>query len=376
MTLPANDAFSLGLAHDQPRRSRTPSIPRRSSSPKILFSSPSPGRGMSKGAHRRKHASDHSAQHSIRLSSGESTIQELIEEADTNPGTSTSLSPKRKSKHARTTSTPNGTVSSPNGVHTPNGTVIDWEVPRKALHSSIGFFTIYIYASNGDPQRVIIALSSALAVLIPIDILRLRYPSLEYAFERCVGIFMRDSEKKTSNGVVWYVLGVNAVLVALPLDIAVVSVLILSWADTAASTFGRLYGSRTPRLPKRLFGFLPLAPRKSLAGFIAASLTGAAIAMGFWTFLAPVRQNGLTWTWQDGVSHNFIRDAHDVSASPPTFAGWVGLLTIGVVAGLVTGIAEALDLGGVDDNLSLPIIAGGCLWGVFKILGWLGGVLA
>lgn len=31
--------------------------------------------------------------------------------------------------------------------------------------------------------------------------------------------------QKSSNGVIWYILGVNAVLVALPLDIAVVSVL-------------------------------------------------------------------------------------------------------------------------------------------------------
>lgn len=35
-----------------------------------------------------------------------------------------------------------------------------------------------------------------------------------------------------------------------------------------------------------------------------------------------------------------------------------------------------VDLGGVDDNLSLPVIAGGCLWGLFKMLGWLGRVLA
>ena len=251
-------------------------------------------------------------------------------------------------------------------------------VTRPLSHSGVcpGFFTIYLYTSNGDPQRVIVALSSALAVLIPIDILRLRYPSLEHAFEKCVGIFMRDSEKvchapispsythhqwfsqKSSNGVIWYILGVNAVLVALPLDIAVVSVLMyvllcfsprpasssphsLSWADTAASTFGRLYGSRTPRLPKRLFGLLPLAPRKSLAGFIASTLTGTAISMAFWSLLAPARQHGLTWSWHDGVSQSFTSGAHG-AGSPPTFAGWVGLLTIGVVAGLVTGIAEAL----------------------------------
>lgn len=116
----------------------------------------------------------------------------------------------------------------------------------------------------------------------------------------------------------------------------------LSWADTAASTFGRLYGSLTPPLPKRLFGVLPLAPRKSLAGFIAASLTGAAIIIGFWTLFAPMRPHGLTWSWQEGISQSFIGGARDSSGSSPIFTGWVGLLTIGVVAGLVTGIAEAL----------------------------------
>ncbi|KAH0831050.1 hypothetical protein J3R83DRAFT_13561 [Lanmaoa asiatica] len=335
MTLPANDAFSLGLAHDQPRRassrSRTPSIPRRSSSPKILFSSPSatpsptplPGGMPAKRAHRRKHAANQGSQHSIRLSAGESTIEELVEEADTRR--STSFSPKRKSKHGRTNSTPDGTASPPNGLHKQNAAAIDWEVPRKALHSSIGFFTVYLYASNGDPRHVIIALSSALAVLIPIDFLRLRYPSLEYAFEKCVGIFMRDSEKKSSNGVIWYTLGVNAVLVTLPLDIAVVSVLVLSWADTAASTFGRLYGSRTPPLPKRLFGIFPLAPRKSLAGFTAATLTGAAIATGFWALLAPAREHGLTWTWQDGDLTELHRRCSRSTWVPADIRGMGGL---------------------------------------------------
>ncbi|KIJ16279.1 hypothetical protein PAXINDRAFT_168442, partial [Paxillus involutus ATCC 200175] len=249
---------------------------------------------------------------------------------------------------------------------------VDWEIPRKALHSSIGFFTIYLYTSHGSPRHVVVALSTALAVLIPIDILRLRYPSFERAFEKCVGMFMRDSEKKSSNGVIWYILGVNAVLATLPLDIAVVSVLVLSWADTAASTFGRLYGRLTPPLPQRLFGVLPLAPRKSLAGFIAASVTGAAVATGFWALIGPMRDSGLTWSWEGGVSPAFSGGG----SSSTAFSGWVGIVTIGIVAGLVSGVAEALDLGSVDDNLTLPIITGGCLWGLFKVLGWLGGVFA
>ncbi|KIJ59855.1 hypothetical protein HYDPIDRAFT_43702 [Hydnomerulius pinastri MD-312] len=396
MPLPANDVFSLGLAHDQPRRSssrtRTPSIPRRSSSPKISFPSPSQpstptpssapfsaplgsasgvnGMGTKRG-HKRKAPSRQDSQHSITLSGA--TIEELVEEVDAQiAARERKETSSKKHQHVR-----NGSASS-----SPNGLIdkrhdravkkpIDWEIPRKTLHSSIGFFTIYLYTSHGSPQHVIIALSSALAVLIPIDVLRLRYPLFERAFEKCVGIFMRDSEKKSSNGVIWYILGVNTVLVALPLDIAVVSILILSWADTAASTFGRLYGSLTPRLPTHILG-LPLAPRKSLAGFIAASLTGAAVATSFWTLIGPMRSAGLTWSWSSGVSPSFS----GVSAGSEAFAGWVGIVTIGIVAGLVSGVAEALDLGSVDDNLSLPIIAGGCLWSLFKVLGWLGGVLA
>jgi diacylglycerol kinase (CTP) len=284
-------------------------------------------------------------------------------------------------KHVRNGSTPSATSTTPNGtilgahdkaVKKP----VDWEIPRKTLHSSIGFFTIYLYTSHGSPQYVIVALSTALAVLIPIDFLRLRYPSFELAFEKCVGMFMRDSEKKSSNGVIWYILGVNAVLSTLPLDIAVVSILILSWADTAASTFGRLYGRFTPPLPQHLFGFIPLAPRKSLAGFIAASMTAAAVATGFWTFIGPMRDSGLTWSWEGGVSPAFSGSGSGNGSSSTMFAGWVGIVTIGVVTGLVSGVAEALDLGSVDDNLSLPIISGGCLWGLFKVIGWFGGLFA
>lgn len=99
MTLPANDAFSLGLAHDQPRRSRTPS------SPKIVFSPGMPAR--------RKHTRNTSAQ--------------------------------SKRTSTRTAPTPNG-AAPPNGVHKPSP--IDWEVPRKALHSSIG---AHPYACHSSP---------------------------------------------------------------------------------------------------------------------------------------------------------------------------------------------------------------------------------
>lgn len=371
MVLPANDAFSLGLAHDQPRRSssrsRTPSLPRRPSTPPTNINISMTG---AKHAHKRRPSSMRDSQHSsgsMGSLSDAPTIDELVEEADAQV---VAREAKRQSR-ARNGSASSNTRNKKQPEKVDNK--IDWEIPRKALHSSIGFLTLYLWTSDGSRDYVVMALGSALAVLIPIDILRLRYPSLERAFEKCVGILMRDSEKQASNGVIWYILGVNTVLVTLPLDIAVVSVVILSWADTAASTFGRLYGRFTPRLPARvpILG-LPLAQRKSLAGFVAAAITGAAVAVGFWSFLAPLREQrpGLSWTWEGGVGEAFA------DSSSKMFSGWTGIATIGVVTGLVTAIAEALDLGSIDDNLTLPIITGGCLWGLFKILGWLGGVIS
>ncbi|KAG6869670.1 hypothetical protein C0993_006428, partial [Termitomyces sp. T159_Od127] len=40
---------------------------------------------------------------------------------------------------------------------------IDWELPRKLLHSSIGFGTVYLYMANGDVKTVMVLLWTALA---------------------------------------------------------------------------------------------------------------------------------------------------------------------------------------------------------------------
>ncbi|KAJ4490463.1 hypothetical protein J3R30DRAFT_3749817 [Lentinula aciculospora] len=279
-------------------------------------------------------------------------------------------------------------------VHTTASKKVDWEIPRKLLHSSIGFFTIYLYLSHGNAKIVVYTLWSALCVIAPADYLRLTYPSFARIYERHLGFLMRESERRATNGFIWYIVGVNFALTFYPLDIATVAILILSWADTAASTIGRLWaghwGLYTPRLPSRLpiAPFLPvslkhrlalpLAPRKSLAGFIAASLTGACIALGFWGWIAPIplpnERGDVTWFWNGGVSGS------------GAFGGWLGLTAISFFAGLVSGVAEALgkantissfmsltvlfskDLGSLDDNLTLPIISGGCLWAFFKLL--------
>jgi CDP-diglyceride synthetase len=103
----------------------------------------------------------------------------------------------------------------------------------------------------------------------------------------------------------------------------------LSWADTAASTFGRIYGHRTPNLPSKLpvLG-LPLAARKSLAGAIGSFTTAVITTVVFWGFCTRGSGRGLpdpVWIWDQ-----------------PRTGGWFGLSLLSVCAGFVTSITEIL----------------------------------
>ncbi|KXN89288.1 CTP-dependent diacylglycerol kinase 1 [Leucoagaricus sp. SymC.cos] len=268
-----------------------------------------------------------------------------------------------------------------NGVEKPIAKQkVDWEIPRKLLHSSIGFFALYLYVTESDVSKVIFVLWSSLCIIVPADLLRFHSPAFEKMYERFLGFLMRESEKNSANGVIWYILGVNFALQFYPRDVATVAILILSWADTAASTIGRLYGPSSPRLPSHipLLPFLglkiPLAQRKSWAGFIAASLTGALIAVGFWSCIAPVRFGGaeVSWDFVKGVVIGSSEMVGGGGSEGEVLKGWIGLSVLSVVTGLVSGVAEAMDLGSLDDNLTLPIISGGCILGFLKFLGWIG----
>ncbi|KAJ7127856.1 hypothetical protein C8R44DRAFT_100021 [Mycena epipterygia] len=366
---------------------------------------------------------------------------------------------------------------------------IDWEIPRKVFHSSIGFITLGLYLTPRiAPRAVTVVLWSALAVIAPTDFVRLRSPAVERVYEQALGFLMRESERHGTNGTLWYILGVNFALTFYPIDVATVAILILSWADTAASTLGRMYGPRTPPLPRALplpawldwvwiprwalappplstpssatstnahqNGHvnengdanektkprsktnkkrtqthtrrslrLPFAPRKSTAGFLAACVTGALVALVFWGGVVGggasnasgegasgwrmrgvaemravaegaedmgyhsryslagqyLRSEGGAWArgWVPegiigGVGMEGAHGAEEALTTPARFGvqGWVGLVALVLCAGLVSGIAEALDVGGLDDNLTLPIISGGALMLFFRVWGW------
>lgn len=238
------------------------------------------------------------------------------------------------------------------------------EVPRKALHVSIGFFVYWLYVTGTQTSAVPPYLMAALVPIASVDFLRHKYPSLNRLYVRFFGALMRETEYSGWNGVIFYLLGAWIALRFFPKDVSVVAVMLLSWCDTAASTFGRLYGRYTPRIRRG----------KSLAGSLAACLVGVATAGWFWGVLAP-----RTGPFPGDGQHPFMFQG--VLRLPTIVANLLGLdesavlrgpAALGIMSlwsGLVAAGSEVVDLFGWDDNLTIPVLSGVGIWGFLKIFG-------
>lgn len=246
------------------------------------------------------------------------------------------------------------------------------EIPRKLLHVSIGFLTLDFYRRGIQPWEITPWLICSLVPIVVIDIIRHRYEQVNKVYIRCVGALMRETEVNTYNGVIWYLLGVYLALQFFPKDVGVMGVLLLSWCDTAASTFGRLYGRYTVRLRQG----------KSLAGTLAAWLTGVITAMVFWGYVVPRvgtfpddLEGAYMFTGSLNLFPNYIRDflgwvpQNTQGASSGIITGSLALGVMSIVSGIVAAGSELIDFFGWDDNLTIPVFSGIGLWGFLKLFG-------
>lgn len=233
------------------------------------------------------------------------------------------------------------------------------------LHVSIGFIVLFLYGSGFQPSQITPVLAGLLVPIAGADILRHRFSSFNALYVRVLGALMRESEFHGYNGTIWYLLGTLGALQLFPKDVGVVSVLLLSWCDTAASTFGRLLGHLTPRVRRG----------KSLAGSLAAATIGAASAALFWGYVAP----------KIGADFDFGADsfAFQGQLTCPYYlskilrlhenytvvSGGTALALMSAWSGIVASFSEMVDLFGWDDNFTIPILCGAGLWGFLLIFG-------
>ncbi|KAM0708647.1 hypothetical protein Q7P35_005299 [Cladosporium inversicolor] len=229
------------------------------------------------------------------------------------------------------------------------------EIPRKVLHVSIGFLTLWLYHMGVQISAVHPILLNLLIPIATVDILRFRWAALNRTYIRYLGAFMRESEAHDRyNGVIMYLAGLWFTMRFCRKDVAVMSVLLLSWCDTAASTFGRLWGRYTPRIRKG----------KSLAGTIACFVLGVFAAVFFWGYVAP-RTDG---EYDQGVNSFAFegrltlpepaREALGLSVKEATITGPLAVAVMSFASGLIVSVSELMDVWELDDNLTIPVLSG------------------
>ncbi|KAK4237666.1 hypothetical protein C8A03DRAFT_34368 [Achaetomium macrosporum] len=237
------------------------------------------------------------------------------------------------------------------------------EVPRKALHVSIGFFVVWLYLSGTQTHAVCPYLMGALVPIAAVDVLRHHWAPFNRLYVRVLGALMRESEFAGYNGVIFYLLGAWAVLYFFPKDVGVMGTLLLSWCDTAASTFGRLYGRYTPRIRRG----------KSLAGSLAAFIVGVGTSVYFWGWLAPTKgpfpgDENFMFTGSLSLPRA-LADAVGLEPVKASISGGLALGIMSVWSGLVAAASEVVDIFGWDDNLTIPVLSGLGIWGFLKVFG-------
>ncbi|KAH3686776.1 hypothetical protein WICPIJ_002255 [Wickerhamomyces pijperi] len=205
------------------------------------------------------------------------------------------------------------------------------EVPRKVFHSSIGFVTLYLYTQGVQIDSFPIWFHTSFAVILGFDLLRMRSRRVNYLYCQLLGFLMREKEVSGFNGVLWYILGLDFAFSFFSKDIAVMAVLLLSWSDTAASTFGRAYGYLTPKI----------ARNKSLAGSLAAFVVGVVSSLIFYGYFIP--------------KYDYVNAPGSIYWSAET--SYLNLYTLSGLAGFVAALSEGIDIFDFDDNLTIPVLS-------------------
>lgn len=203
------------------------------------------------------------------------------------------------------------------------------EVPRKFLHSLIGFVTLWLHCSGYRTDTVWEPTLKAAVVIIILDLIRFRWGAFNRAYCMVVGFLMREKEINQFNGIIWYQLGCVIALYFQKQDVAIMSVLLLSWSDTAASTVGRALGKYSPKI----------ARGKSLVGSFAAFLVGVSACYAFYGYISP----------------NYPQYNYNFEYNPNENA--LGLHTMALACGFIAALSEGIDLWNLDDNFTIPMFS-------------------
>jgi dolichol kinase len=140
---------------------------------------------------------------------------------------------------------------------------------RRFWHVVAGLVVIAPYALGFVPRAAYaLGLAVGLAMLLVLDLVRLRHPATNALFVRLFQPLLLPRDLFGLNGTTYYVAGVLLAVLLFPQRLAVTSVLFLILGDFAAGTVGRSWGR-----------IRPLPGGKSLEGSVACLLVCLAVGV-------------------------------------------------------------------------------------------------
>ncbi|MBI2604834.1 MAG: hypothetical protein HYW49_02015 [Deltaproteobacteria bacterium] len=181
-----------------------------------------------------------------------------------------------------------------------------------------GLMLITIYMSGVSQVTVVRVLSAIFLGSVATEYLRLRHPSLNAVCVRMMGFFMRTHEVKSVSGMPYYAASCLLAIAIFPRDVAILSLLFLTFGDPVASLVGILFRERS----------IPILKGKSFHGTAAAYIV---CALATWLYLKSTGMHGLS------------------------------LIRMTLLGGFAGALAELLPLD-IDDNFTIPLVSGLILW--------------
>ena len=149
----------------------------------------------------------------------------------------------------------------------------DLHLARKTWHILTGLTALLItYQFNFDSKMAALV-SGAIGIMGLIgELVRLNIPRINDFVFSIFGTLFREHEKKRPSGLVFYALGVSITFYLYTWNVAIISILILIFADPFASLFGVLFGKRKLFKDKSLEGFLGCLAISVLTTYIYSTL--------------------------------------------------------------------------------------------------------
>ena len=115
------------------------------------------------------------------------------------------------------------------------------ELLRKSIHICNSLFAYMLFFFNQEKVAVFIGFGAIL--IISFELLRIRYIKINQIFLKIFGKVTRNFEKDQLTGATYVMISSFLVMFCFDMHVCIASILIMSYADTAAAIIGKKYGT-------------------------------------------------------------------------------------------------------------------------------------